>query len=150
MRHASDAVSIGIDFGTSNTVVALARPDGRVVCVADRGLAPVQALVRWDPAGAAARELAERTELGFPPAVRLASVQGVPSAVAEVVASLPDAARRDALGPVPAADGQERLLLRAPRTAGAQLAAALKAAQALRSARKGEAVRIELDPRVLA
>ena len=52
--------------------------------------------------------------------------------------------------PEAAADGQERLLLRAPRTAGAQLAAALKAAQALRSARKGEAVRIELDPRVLA
>jgi primosomal protein N' (replication factor Y) len=129
---------------------ALARPDGRVVCVADRGIAPVQALVRWDPAGAAARELAERAELGFPPAVRLASVQGVPSAVAEVVASLPEPARRDALGPVPAADGQERLLLRAPRTAGPQLAAALKAAQALRSARKGEPVRIELDPRVLA
>ena len=65
---------------------ALARADGRVVCVADRGLAPVQALVRWDPAGAAARELAERAELGFPPAVRLASVQGPPAAVAEVVA----------------------------------------------------------------
>ena len=51
---------------------------------------------------------------------------------------------------MPAADGQERLLLRAPRAAGAQLAAALKAAAALRSARKGEPVRIELDPRVLA
>jgi primosomal protein N' (replication factor Y) len=106
--------------------------------------------VRWDPAGAAARELADRTELGFPPAVRLASVQGTPAAVAEVVGTLPEPARRDALGPVPAADGQERLLLRAPRTAGAQLAAALKAAQALRSARKGEPVRIELDPRTLA
>ena len=45
---------------------ALARPGGRVVVVADRALAPVQALVRWDPAGAAARELAERRELGFP------------------------------------------------------------------------------------
>ncbi len=129
---------------------ALARPGGRVVCVADRGLAPVQALVRWDPAGAAARELAERAELGFPPAVRMASVQGAPAAVAEVVGSLPDAARRGALGPVPAAAGQERLLLRTPRTAGGQLAAALKAAQALRSARKGEAVRVELDPRALA
>ena len=128
---------------------ALARPDGRVVCVADRGLAPVQALVRWDPAGAAARELAERAELGFPPAVRMASVQGSASAVAEFVAALPEPARRDVLGPVPAADGEERLLLRAPRTAAGQLAAALKAAQAVRSARKGDPVRVELDPSAL-
>ena len=129
---------------------ALARPGARVVCVADRALPAVQALVRWDPAGAAARELAERTELRFPPAVRLASVQGTPAAVAELLGSLPEPARRDALGPVAAGEGQERLLLRAPRTAGPQLAAALKAAQSLRSARKGEPVRVELDPRVLA
>jgi primosomal protein N' (replication factor Y) len=129
---------------------ALARPQARVVVVADRALVPVQALLRWDPSGAAARELAERTALGFPPAVRMASVQGAPAAVAEFLAALPDAARSDLLGPVPAADGQERLLLRAPRARGPQLAAALKAAQGVRSARKGEAVRVELDPRELA
>ncbi|MER7475437.1 primosomal protein N', partial [Micromonospora sp. NPDC000018] len=52
---------------------ALARPaagGGRVVVVADGALAPVQALLRWDAAWFAARELAERRELGFPPAVR--------------------------------------------------------------------------------
>jgi primosomal protein N' (replication factor Y) len=129
---------------------ALARPGGRVVVGADRALAPVQALVRWDPGGAAARELAERTDLGFPPAVRMASVTGSPAAVAEFVAALPEPARRDALGPVPVAEGTERLLLRAPRAAGGQLAAALKAAQAVRSAKKGDAVRVELDPRELA
>ena len=125
---------------------ALARPGARVVCVADRALAPVQALVRWDPAGAAERELAERAALGFPPAVRMASVSGAPAAVTDLLSSLPEPVRRDVLGPVPAADGQERVLLRVPRTAGRQLAAGLKAAQALRSARKGEPVRIELDP----
>ena len=129
---------------------ALARPEGRVVCVADRGLPAVQALVRWDPVGAAERELAERTALGFPPAVRMASVQGPAAAVAELVAGLPEPARRDALGPVAAGDDDERLLLRAPRAAGTQLAAALKAAQAVRSARKGVPVRVELDPRQLA
>ena len=61
---------------------------GRVVVVADAGLPPVQALVRWDPAWHAAAELAARTEVGFPPAVRMASVEGAASAVAEVVDAL--------------------------------------------------------------
>ena len=66
------------------TAAALARPGaagGRVVVVADGALAAVQALLRWDPAWFAARELAERRELGFPPAVRMASVTGAAEAV---------------------------------------------------------------------
>ena len=51
---------------------------GRVVVVADAALPPVQALVRWDPAWHAAAELAARTEVGLPPAVRMASVEGGP------------------------------------------------------------------------
>ena len=117
--------------------------------MADRGLPPVQALIRWDPAGAASRELAERTALGFPPAVRMASVQGPPTAVAELLRALPDSAAADVLGPVPAGEGIERVLLRTPRTNGADLAGALKAAAGVRSARKAEPVRIELDPRAL-
>jgi primosomal protein N' (replication factor Y) len=126
---------------------ALARPQARVLLVADRGLAAVQALTRWDPAGAAARELADRTEVGFPPATRMASVEGSPQAVQEFVKDLHSEA--DLLGPVPAKEGGERLLLRVPRAQGLELAAALKAAQAVRSAKKGEPVRVELDPQVL-
>ncbi|MEX2288855.1 MAG: primosomal protein N' [Mycobacteriales bacterium] len=125
-------------------------PRGRVVVVADRALAPVQALVRWDPAGAAERELAERTVLGFPPTVRMASVEGPSAAVNDLLAALPEPIRADLLGPVPGRGDTERVLLRAPRTRGAELAAALKAAAGLRSARKGEPVRIEFDPRTLA
>jgi len=51
--------------------------------------------------------------------------------------------------PVPARDGDERLLLRVARSEGATLAASLKAGQAVRSARKGEPVRVELDPQTL-
>ncbi|MCU1600774.1 MAG: hypothetical protein JWO22_1483, partial [Frankiales bacterium] len=87
------------------------------------------------------RELADRAELGFPPATRMASVTGAPAAVAELLA-LVDA---EVLGPV--AEGeQERAFLRVPRPEGAQLATALKAAAGVRSARKAEPVRIELDP----
>ena len=124
---------------------ALARPaaeGGRVVVVADHALVPVQALVRWDPAGAASRELADRTALGFPPATRMASVTGSPAAVADLLASLDVG---EVLGPVPERDG-ERAFVRVPRAQGAALATALKAAAGVRSARKAEPVRIEMDP----
>ncbi|GAB1693037.1 hypothetical protein KRM28CT15_48400 [Krasilnikovia sp. M28-CT-15] len=91
------------------SAAALARPGragGRVIVVADGSLAPVQALLRWDPGWFAARELAERRELGFPPAARMASVTGRPEAVAELLdaARLPDGA--ELLGPVPAGPGR--------------------------------------------
>ncbi|HEU0100969.1 MAG TPA: primosome assembly protein PriA, partial [Mycobacteriales bacterium] len=127
---------------------ALARPaadGGRVVVVADRGLPAVQALTRWDPAGAAARELADRTALGFPPATRMAAVDGTAAAVREVLAAL---AGFEVLGPVAAGDG-ERLLVRVTRAEGGRLAAALAAVQAQRSAAKAEPVRVELDPQTL-
>jgi primosomal protein N' (replication factor Y) len=160
---------------------ALVRPaeaSGAVVVVADGGLAPVQALIRWDPATHAERELAERAELGFPPAVRMAALTGPAEAVRDVlrVAELPLGA--DVLGPVPVAgdrraalatgdrraapatgdrrvapatgaDGPEqvRVLVRTDRKAGTALAIALRAAQAIRSARKDAGVvRLQLDP----
>jgi primosomal protein N' (replication factor Y) len=121
---------------------ALAAPGGKVVVVAEHRLPVVQALVRWDPAGAAARELADRSALGFPPATRMASVTGSAGAVAELLALVEIG---EVLGPVPAPEG-ERAFLRVPRNQGAALASDLKAAAAVRSARKAESVRIELDP----
>jgi primosomal protein N' (replication factor Y) len=131
---------------------ALVRPGGRVVVGADAAVPVVQALVRWDPAGYAARELAERTELGFPPSVRLASVTGAAHAVAELIdaAELPEGS--EVIGPVTAggANDEERMLIRAPRAKSAQLAAALKAAASLRSARKAaDPVKLVVDPHEL-
>jgi primosomal protein N' (replication factor Y) len=129
---------------------ALARPaseGGRVVVMADGSLAPVQALLRWDPAWFARRELAERESLAFPPAVRMAALDGTANGVAELVAALPEG--MDVLGPVPYGDG-ERALVRVPRERGRALAAALKTAMAARSARKApDVVRVELDPLTL-
>ncbi|WP_200210055.1 primosomal protein N' [Micromonospora coerulea] len=129
---------------------ALARPGpagGRVVVVADGALAPVQALLRWDAAWFAARELAERRELGFPPAVKMASVTGPAEAVADLLAGarLPDGA--EVLGPVPADEGRERMLVRVPRARAAALAEALHTAAGQRSARKAaDPVRLQVDP----
>ncbi len=121
---------------------ALARPQAPVVVVADRTLVPVQALLRWDAAGFAARELAERTELAFPPATRVAAVSGPATAVAELLADLDVG---EVLGPVPDGAG-ERAFVRVPRAQGAALAGALKGAMGVRSARKAEPLRVELDP----
>ena len=138
---------------------ALVRPGGPVIVLAEGALRPVQALLRWDPITLAERELAERRELGFPPAVRMASLTGPPAAVRELieVARLP--ADAEVLGPVPwpgsaprqsASRGDEakvRALVRTPRRTGGALARALKAAQGVRSARKAtDAVRVEIDP----
>ncbi|HET6877222.1 MAG TPA: primosomal protein N' [Jatrophihabitans sp.] len=126
---------------------ALVRPGAPVVVGAEAGIPAVQALVRWDSAGFAARELTERSELGFPPVSRMAALTGPPAALAELVgaAQLPDGA--ELIGPVPVDQQTERTLIRVPGQAGTDLARALKAAAAGRSARRtAEPVRIVLDP----
>ncbi len=83
---------------------ALVRPanqGGQIVVTADAGLPVVQSLMRWDFAGHAERELAERAELGFPPAVRMASVTGSPDAVADLLALADLPPDTETLGPVP-------------------------------------------------
>ena len=145
---------------------ALVRPAGPVVVLASSTLPAVQALIRWDPVNFSERELAERAELGFPPAVRMASVTGTPAAVADFVGAAGLPAQAEVLGPVPvetvparhagqhpaaAAEPQERALIRIGRRDGLALARALHAAQATRSARKdGGAVRVQLDPAEVA
>lgn len=127
--------------------VALARPGAKVVVGADASIAPVQALVRWDPAGAAGRELADRTEVGFAPATRMASITGTSNAVADLLAAAVLPVTAEVIGPVPAEKDTERMLIRVPRSDGAGLAVALKSAASARSARKApDPVKVVLDP----
>ncbi|MCW2525151.1 MAG: primosome assembly protein PriA [Pseudonocardiales bacterium] len=125
---------------------ALVASDGEVVVAADAAVPTVQALVRWDPAGHATRELSERAELGFPPVTRMAALRGTGPALADFIslATLPAATQQ--IGPIEQG-AQQQLLLRVPRRDGAALAAALHAASAVRSARKApDSVRVALDP----
>lgn len=133
---------------------ALARPAprGRVVVVADGDLPVVHALVRWAPEAYAAREAAERAALGFPPASRMAAIDGRAQPLAELLVALTGDGELtggiEVLGPVPLAEDRERALVRVPRKDGAALARALKRTLAQRSARKApDAMRVELDPR---
>jgi primosomal protein N' (replication factor Y) len=132
------------------TAAGLVKPGGgRVVVIADSSLAPVQALVRWDPVWHASQELAARTELGFPPALRMATVDGSPDAVAALIDDLRLPPSGEILGPVPLGeDGQkERALVRVSRAEGKALAGVLAEALGVRTARKDpDPVRIKLDP----
>ena len=125
----------------------LVRGGGPVIVGADAGVSTVQALVRWDPGGAAARELADRAELGFAPATRMAAITGPAAAVHELLDAAALPAHAQLIGPTPTRGEDERMLIRVPRPEGAALAAVLKAAAATRSARKAAGpVKIVLDP----
>ncbi|WP_433869379.1 primosomal protein N' [Saccharopolyspora sp. CA-218241] len=138
---------------TAAALVRPAREGGRVIVMADSELQPVQALIRWDPGWFAGLELAERAELGFPPARRVAAVDGTPEAIESLldVADLPASA--EVLGPVPlgepdedGATERERLLVRVDRGEGRALARSLHDAQAVRAARKAAELQVRLDP----
>jgi primosomal protein N' (replication factor Y) len=140
------------------SAAALVRPaadGGVVVVVADPAASAVQALVRGDPAGHAERDLAERAALQLPPAAAVAAVTGEPSAVTQFVQALdlPDGA--GVLGPVPVAGRHPaaeeelvRYLIRVEPARRLDLAAALRAGLAVRSARREPgSVRVRMDPR---
>jgi primosomal protein N' (replication factor Y) len=77
----------------------------------------------------------------------MASLTGRPEAIADLLDTirLPDGA--EVLGPVPAQDDQERMLLRVSRSQQADLAHALHEAAAVRSAKKATlSIRIQIDP----
>ncbi|MET9021611.1 primosomal protein N' [Actinopolymorpha sp. NPDC004070] len=133
-------------------LVRPARAGGSVVVVGDPGSPAIQALVRWSPQDQADRELAEREAARFPPAARLATLTGAPDAVRDLAGLVELPPGTEVLGPVPQAGEDEvvRLVLRVRWADGARLSAALKAAQAVRSARKAPGpVRVQVDPAVL-
>ena len=85
----------------SAAALVRARGEGGVVTiVADASIPTVQSLIRWDPVGHAEADLAARTEVGLPPSVHMAAVDGTAGAVTALLdeARLPEQA--DVLGPV--------------------------------------------------
>ncbi|HUH69365.1 MAG TPA: primosomal protein N' [Mycobacterium sp.] len=137
-----------------------ARGDGGVVTVvAESSIPTVQSLIRWDPVGHAEAELTARTEVGLPPSVHIAALDGPVGAVAALLdeARLPDGA--DLLGPVdlppgvrrpagtPAGVPVTRMLVRVRRGQGLALAASLRRSVSVLSARQThQPVRVQIDP----
>jgi len=128
---------------------ALTAPGGRVLAVGDPAGSVLQALVRWDPGGFAVREMADRASAHLPPACRMATVTGTPGAVDDALTLLALPGGAELLGPVPHGDGESRALVRVPRAVGGALSDALGEMQRLRSARKLDPVRVQVDPATL-
>ena len=135
------------------------RADGGVVAVvADASLPTVQSLIRWDPLGHAESELEGRSTVGLPPAVHMAAIDGTSEAVAALIDAALLPAEAVVLGPVDLPSGVRRppgsgegpiirMLIRVRRDDGLVLAAALRQATAIRSARHdNEPVRVQIDP----
>ncbi|MDI3315087.1 MAG: primosomal protein N' [Mycobacterium sp.] len=132
---------------------------GTVIVVAESSIPTVQSLIRWDPVGHAGAELAARREVGLPPSVHIAAVDGSAEAVSALLreAHLPDGA--ELLGPVqlppgarhpagtPAPTPVSRMLIRVRREQGLALAASLRRAVGVLSARQThQPVRVQIDP----
>jgi primosomal protein N' (replication factor Y) (superfamily II helicase) len=124
----------------------LAAPGASVVGVGDPAHPALQALVRWDPSGFARREATARSEAHLPPASRLATITGDPGAVDDAITLLDRPPGAELLGPVEVDGGESRVVVRVPRAHGSALSLALGEVQRVRSARKLDPVRIQVDP----
>ena len=141
LRRWAGAVALTRGAGDGGVVVIAGTPTHTTVPA-------LEALVRWDPAWFAERELGERVELGLPPAARVATLTGARQALQSAVAEMRLGESVTVLGPLPLDTDTERLVLTAPLSDGPALAAEVAAMRARRSARKeAQPVTARLDPR---
>ncbi|WP_151640581.1 primosomal protein N' [Corynebacterium sp. 11A] len=134
--------------------------DGQLIVVADQDVPVVQALLRWDPIGAAHRELAERAEVQLPPTTTMAVVDGGRASLDRFVELLELPEQVEVLGPVDLPPGvhlpgewderafgpPERMIIRGSLPAQ-QLGRILKAGQIKREVRSEDPpLRVQVGP----
>ncbi len=134
-------------------VTALVRPasdDGTVLVVGPPTDRAVQALVRLDPVGFADRELADRREAGFPPEVKLVTLEGTEGVLLDALTMIDTAPPVEVIGPFQAEGGDQdlsRVTLRCPLGHADHLISTLRTMLSLRTARRTEgSIRVRVDP----
>jgi primosomal protein N' (replication factor Y) len=127
------------------SAAALARSGAHIVVTAESSAPAVQALIRWDAPWFATHELAQRTAAGLPPHVRMISLRGRPSDIADVSSAAK--VHHQLLGP----NEDDRAFLITSRENGLALSRELRAISAVRSARRDAGVvQVVCDPRDLS
>ena len=140
---------------------SLVRPaaEGGIVVITADDTAAVGALLRWDPAGYAQRELGLRGELQLPPAVRVASVTGGSTAVGHFTSEVTRRLTAEGVelrvaGPAPLLSGQAatagggdvRTLFFIPYSQAGTVTQILRAVKAASAAKRTEdPVQLRLD-----
>jgi primosomal protein N' (replication factor Y) len=140
---------------------SLVRPaaEGGIVVITADDTAAVGALLRWDPAGYAQRELGLRAELQLPPAVRVASVTGGSTAVGHFTSEVTRRLTAEGVelrtaGPAPLLSGQAatagggdvRTLFFIPYSQAGTVTQILRAVKAASAAKRTEdPVQLRLD-----
>lgn len=133
-------------------VTALVRPaedGGTVMVVGEAADRQVQALLRLDPVGYAERELAERAAAGFPPAIKLVTLEGEYEVLREALAALelPDSVMVN--GPFETV-AEPRVTLRCALPEAKPLVTAVRTMLSRRAAAKTPgALRVRVDPQVV-
>lgn len=140
---------------------ALVRPasEGGLVVVTADDTAATGALLRWDPAGYASRELVLRQELQLPPAVRIASVTGKRADVVHFTEGLAKSIQLRTAGPAPVSlastaqrataqdgDADVRTLFFIPYAQATEATRAMRALKAASAAKRASGpVQLRLD-----
>ncbi len=153
--HASRCGSPRTRSRTWSNAIALAAPGAPSYLVGVGGRV-AQALAGWRQADFVRDELAQRQALRLPPAVRTATLVGIPRCV-DAAISASGIAGDDVIGPVAEEDGVVRVVVRFDYRRGTEVAAALRAellrhATGRRAARKDHAprpvgLRVRMDDR---
>ena len=148
-------------WASAATLVHSHLQQGQVVVVADPAFTVVQALIRWDMPGAAAKELESRREVHFPPSVHMAAIDGATAALESFIDNAELPAHAEVLGPVDLPPGvslpgeydeqrfgvPQRMLIRTPLGPRSELGKALRSAQVARAVRKNDLpLRVQMDP----
>ena len=111
-RAALDASIEALRRWTAAAALTRGATEGGIVMLAGAPshttIPAVEALVRWDPAWLAGRELDDRIELGLPPAVTLAQLVGERTVVQAAMDGIDEAQLRgvERLGPLPFSGGR--------------------------------------------